>query len=366
MKQKKFFVAAGMSCLVFLFIFLTFGMTYAAEEKGAVIELKFANFFPPPSMQSKICEEFNQELELRTKGKVKVRYFAGGSLLGPPAVIKGVESGTADIGFSHIDYTPGRFPVTEVCDLPLGYPTAYVGNRIMNDFYYKFMPKEWDKVKVLWLHANGPSVLITKKPIRVMEDIKGMTIRAPGRLGEVIRALGGNPAPTPMPETYDALSKGVVDGSFTATESVKNWRFAEVAKYVTNCWQVGSVYTFFVVMNKEKYNKLPPDIKSVIDTLSGEFQEKMALVWNSQDTEGVTFGKANNVEFIDLTDEQAKRWEKAVEPVNEDYVKSMVKAGHAEADVRSWIKYIKERNDFQTKRQMLFQIKSATGPKEMR
>ena len=120
MKQKRFFVAAGMSCLVFLFIFLAFGLTYAAEEKGKVIELKFANFFPPPAGQSKICEEFIQELEQRTGGRVKVRYFAGGSLLAAPAMIKGIESGTTDIGLSHVEYTLGRFPITEVCDLPLG------------------------------------------------------------------------------------------------------------------------------------------------------------------------------------------------------------------------------------------------------
>jgi TRAP-type C4-dicarboxylate transport system substrate-binding protein len=366
MKQKRFFVAAGMSCLVFLFIFLAFGLTYAAEEKAKVIELKFANFFPPPAGQSKICEEFIQELEARTGGRVKVRYFAGGSLLAAPAMIKGIESGTTDIGLSHVEYTLGRFPITEACDLPLGYPTGWSSNQIVNDFYNKFKPKEWDKVKVLWLHANSPSVLITKKPVRKMEDLKGMIIRAPGRIGEVIAALGGTPAPTPVVETYDAISKGVLDGSFTGMETLKTFRFGEVAKFVTISWQVGNVYTFYVAMNKDSYKKLPPDIKEIFDALCGEFRERMALTWNQIDFEAVDFGKANNVEFIDLTDEEAARWIKAVEPVNEGYVKSMVGAGHAEAEVRGWIKYLKERNEYLTAKQRGFRIKSATGPKDMR
>lgn len=349
---------------------LALAVSLVAAPRGRaaddVVELKFANYFPPPSGQSKLCEEFVQELEKRTNGKVKVRYFPGGSLLSAPAMMKGIEGGIADMGLAHIEYTPGRFPVTEVCDLPLGYPTAWVASQIVNDFYKKFQPKEWEKVRVLWLHANGPSVMITKKPVRTMEDMKGLTIRAPGRLGEVIQSLGGTPAPTPVVETYDAISKGVLDGSFTGTETVKTFRFGEVAKNVTLSWQVGSVYTFFVAMNKRSYEKLPADVRPIFDALCEEFKDKTALMWNNGDFGGVEFGKSKGVEFIDLSDKEAARWEKAVEPVINSYVKSMVAAGHSEAEVRGWISFLRERNKALTARQRELKIKSVTGPKSLR
>lgn len=354
---------AGMVCMGFILTLVPLDAVYAQEK---VLELKFANFFPPPSMQSKICEDFIAELEQRTGGKVKVRYFAGGSLLKPTTMIDGVEKGIADIGFSHIEYTPGRMPVMEAAELPLGYPSGWVANQIMTDFYLKFKPKEFDTVHVMWMHANSPSMLMTTKPVRTLEDLRGLTIRAPGIIGDVIKALGGTPAPTPMPETYDAISKNVVQGAFVGGEAAKNWRFAEVVKFITDTWIVGPSYPFYVVINKNSYKKFSPEIRSIFDELCGEYRERFALVWNAADFEGMAAGKKNGVEYIELSTEEAQKWEKAVQPVIEDYVKRTVSKGFAEPEVRGWIKYLKERTAYLTKKQRDLGIFSVTGPSELR
>ena len=361
MKLKNFVLVLGILCL--MLTFFPFSGAFAASE---VINLKFANYFPAPSSQSKLCEEFIADLEQRTNGRVKVRYFPGGSLLKAPAIIKGVESGIADIGFSHIEYTAGRFPVTEVCELPLGYPTGWVANEIMNDFYQKFKPKEWDSVVPLWFHANTPSVLATKKAIRTLEDFKGQTIRAPGRMAAVISALGGTPAPTPIMETYDAIAKGVIQGVFVGGEGIKTFRFGEIVNYVTVTWNVGPCYPFYVVMNKRSYAKLPPDIKAIFDELCGEYKEKFALMWNAADFPGEAFGKAHGVQYIELPKAEFDRWIVAVQPVIEDYVKEMVKKGYAESEVRGWIEYLKERSAFLLKKQEKLRILSTTGPPGVR
>jgi TRAP-type transport system periplasmic protein len=361
MKIRSFVVlAVGVS---FVLTFFTAQGVLAAPK---VIELKFANYFPPPSAQSKVCEEFNLELEKRTGGRIKVNYFPGGSLLKAPAIAKGLETGIADIGFSHIEYTPGRFPATEAAELPLGYPTAWVANQIMNDFLNEFKFKEWDKLHILWMHGNGPSQLITKKPVRSLEDMKGLTIRAPGLMAEVIGALGATPAPTPVIETYDAIAKGVLDGAFTGGEAVKNFRFGEVAKYVLDTWHVGPVYPFYVAMSKAKYDSLPSDLKGVLDRLSGEYRERMALVWNAEDFAGQEFGKSLGVTYSDLSKEQFEKWQKAVQPVIEKYVKSMVSAGYAESEVRGWIAWLRERTAYLAEKQKALRIKSATGPADLR
>jgi TRAP-type transport system periplasmic protein len=360
MGKRKQILAAGLFCL---FSFFTLHGNYSEAQ---VIELKFANYFPPPARHSKICEEFLADLEQRTDGKVKGRFFAGGSLLKAPAMFQGVSTGIADIGFSHVEYTPGRMPVTEAVGLPLGYPSGWVANQVINDFYYKFKPAEWKDVEVLWMHTSTPNVIITKKPVRTLEDLKGMTIRAPGTIGDTIRALGATPAPTPVMEVYDAISKGVIDGVNTPFETLRAFRFAEVAKYTTASWQVGNVYPFYVIMNRNTYKKFTPELKETFDKLVGEYKERTALMWNLIDSEGKEFGIEQGVEIIDLPPEEVTRWREAAKPVIEGYVKKMTGSGFAEPEVRGWIRYLEERIDYWTGKQLELRIKSPTGPPEMR
>lgn len=360
MRDRNHMVAA---LLVSLFFLITLHGAYASAQ---VIEFKFANYFPPPARHSKICQEFIADLEDRTGGRIKVQFFAGGSLLQAPTMFQGVVTGIADIGLSHVEYTPGRMPVTEAVGMPLGYPSGWVANEVANDFYDKFRPKEWKDVEVLWMHTSTPNVIISKKPVRALEDLKGMTIRAPGRIGDTMKALGATPAPTPVMEVYDAISKGVIDGVNTPFETLKTFRFAEVAKYVTSSWQVGNVYPFFVVMNKNSYKKLTPELKEIFDKLCGEYKERFALMWNLIDFEGMDFGLEQKVEFIDLTPDQVARWKAAAKPVVEDYIKKMAGSGFAESEVRGWIKYLEERIAYWTAKQLELRIKSPTGSKEMR
>ena len=241
--------------------------------------------------------------------------------------------------------------------MPLGYASAWVANQVMNDFYNKFRPKEFDDYKVLWFHACAPSVVITKKPVRKLEDMKGLTLRAPGRFGDVINALGGTPAPTPIMETYDAIAKGVIDGVFTPYETLKTFKFAEIAKYVTDTTFIGPSYPFYVVMNKKSYQKMPAELKDILDELAGEYKERYALMWNGIEFPGKAFGQELGVEYISLSPEEAARWEKAVQPVVENYIQDMVSKGYKEPEVRGWFKYIKERTPELVSKQKFYQIK---------
>jgi len=107
-----------------------------------------------------------------------------------------------------------------------------------------------------------------------------------------------------------------------------------VAKYTTACWQVGNIYTFYVIMNKKSYNKLPPDLKEIFDDLCGEYQERFALMWNSLDFDGRDFALKKGVQIIQLPEQELGRWKKRTDSVIEDYVKSMVAKGHSEGEVR--------------------------------
>ena len=364
MKKKVFITFTAFAMIINLGLLLPAFSPPAFSAK--VIKLKFANYFPPPAKQSKICEEFIADVEKLTNGRVKIQYFAGGSLLKAPAIYNGIETGIADIGYSHVFYTAGRMPVTEAAGTPLGYPSAWVASHVVNDFYNAFKPKEWNKVKVLWLNGAAPSLVISRKPVQKLEDLKGLTIRAPGVAGDIIKALGGTPAPTPMMEVYDAIAKGVNDGVYTPYETIKTFRFAEVAKYTTISWQVGNTYPFYVIMNKNSWAKLPADIKAIFNELSGVYQERFALAWNEVDLVGKAFGAKKGVKYFELSPAEVVKWQQAAAPVFGNYIKTMVKKGYAESEVKGWIQFLKERTAYWTAKQIEYKIPSATGPADMR
>lgn len=364
MRQKRLFIAFLMAVLLTGLLIFVFP---AGKVHAQVIRLKVANYFPAPASQSTVLEEFCRELEKRTGGQVKVDYYPAQSLLSSTAMFDGIIKGIADIGYSHVYYTAGRMPVTEAAGLPLEYPSAWVSSQVLNDFYQQFKPKEFDQVKVLWMNSSTPSCISTsKRPVRRLEDLRGLTLRAPGICGEVIKALGGTPAPTPMPEVYEAISKGVIDGESSNFETLKTFRFAEVVKYETNIWQITNPYPFYVAMNKDSYNKLPAHIKSIFDRLVGEYKEQYILMWNSVDFAGKAYGVEKGVTFIDLSPSEAARFKAAVEPVINNYVKTMVGKGFSEAEVRGWIKFLRERIDYWMKRQIALRIPSINGAPELK
>ena len=355
--------------MVVLVAVLFVGLTLTVLPAGkadAVVKLKVAHYFPGKTFQAKTLEQFCRDLEKRTNGKVKVDFFAGGSLLKAPAMFDGVVDGIADIGYSHVYYTPGRFLVTEATGLPVGYPTGWVASHVMNDFYLEFKPKEFNKVKVLFFNASPNSAIATKKKaIRSLEDLKGLKIRAPGLPGEVIKALGGTPAPTPMMEVYDAISKGVIDGETSNFETLAAFKFAEVVKYSTSIG-VNFPYPFYLVMNKNSYAKLPADVKPIFNQLVGEYREKYILMWNSIDFFGKGFGLKKGVKIIELPPEEVKRWQAAVAPVLDNYVKKMVGKGYSEMEVKGWIKFMQDRSAYWAGQQKALRIPSAVGPPELK
>ncbi len=352
--SKKLFV----SCLLVL------GLVVPSLASAA-IELKFCNYFPAPSNQSKICEEMIKDLEARTGGRVKFRYFPGGTLLSAPKMYDGVVEGIGDIGLSNVAYTFGRFKETEALDLPIGFPDAWVANHVANDYFRKFKPKEWDKIHMLSMHTSPPNVVLSAtKPVMKLEDLKGMTLRGLGYIAESVTALGGTARAIPMPEAYEAVSKHVIDGLLIPMETLRAFRLAEVAKYATECWPIGQVYTFYLIMNKEVWAKLPPDIQKIFNEYP--FEEKFAVMWNNADTDGKKYGLEKGLKISELSPDQVTRWKQAVHPVLDKYVKSMVGVGYPEPEVRSWLDFIGQRIDFWTKKQIEAGVKSATGPAAVR
>jgi TRAP-type C4-dicarboxylate transport system substrate-binding protein len=295
----------------------------AAADQPRPVELTYSIFFPATHQNSVLAMDWAREIEKQTAGRVKITVFAGGTLTPADKCYDGVEKGISDIGMSVMGYTRGHFPLSEVIDLPLGYRSGTVATELINAYYRKFHPRELDAVKIMYLHAHGPGFLHAKQAVAKLEDLKGMKIRCTGLAAKIVTALGATPVAMPMGETYDALSRGVVEGSMAPIESLQGWRWGEVVKSSTECYGAAYSTAFFVAMNKDKWNALPPDIQQTIEKVNEEWIGKTGRSWDELDRAGKAFAIGRGNQVITLTPEENARWSKAVQPILDEYVTNM-------------------------------------------
>jgi TRAP-type C4-dicarboxylate transport system substrate-binding protein len=304
------------------------------------VKLNYSNFFPAPHTNAILSVEWGKEIEKRTNGRVQVTVFPGETLTKSAQCYDGVVKGISDVGMSVFSYTMGKFPLLEVLDLPLGSRTGYTATRLVNDFYKQFKPKELDEVKVMYLMAHGPAFLHTRKPVNTLEDLKGMKIRGTGTTTKIVSNLGATPVAMPMPDTYDALNRGVVDGVVCPFEALDGWKLGEVIKSTTQDYGASYNLTFFVVMNKDKWNSLPPDVQKIIEQINEEWIEKHGKNWDAIDKPGMDFTLKLGNKIISLSAEENAKWAMAVQPLFDDYVKEKKAKGLPAEEA---VKFCRER-----------------------
>ena len=291
------------------------------------IDLSYSIFFPAPHKHSVLANEWGKEIEKRTNGRVKVTMHYGGTLTPADKCYDGVMRGISDVGMSVCGYTRGRFPLTEVVELPLGHKSGSAITKVINEYIQKFRPKEFGDVKMMYMHAHGPGFLHTKKAVNKLEDVKGMKIRAFGAVTKIVNALGGAPVSMPMGETYEALSRGLVEASIAPYEALQGWKWGEVVKFSIEAPGMAYSSAFFVAMNKDKWNSLPPDIQRIIEQVNVEWVEKHGKGWDEIDKLGKDFAIKLGNKIITLSVDENRKWERAVKPLYDEYVKSMKDKG---------------------------------------
>jgi TRAP-type C4-dicarboxylate transport system substrate-binding protein len=316
MKRSVFIIIASLACAVMAsWIFGT------APVNAKTFNLRYSIFFPPTHDQCKAGIAWAEEVEKRTEGRVRITVFPAGTLTAANQCYDGVVNGISDIGMSCFAYTRGRFPVMEAVDLPHGYPNGQVATHVATEFYRTMKPKELDDVVVMYIHAHGPGLLHTQKPVQTLEDLKGMKIRSTGLSAKITESLGAVPVAMPQPATYEALQKGVVEGTFSPIETLKGWKQGEVIKSTTDCSAIGYTTAMFVVMNKKTWNSLPDDIKATIESINREWLDVHGSAWDKSDDDGrnYTLGLGNKI--LPLTPDEEKRWIGAVRPIIDNYIK---------------------------------------------
>ena len=310
--------------------------------KAPEYELTYNNFFPPTNFHSILADQFCKEIEERTDGKVKITYYPASGLAPAPETYDAVVEGIADIGMTCLAYTMGRFPASELVDLPHGYPTGWVATMVATDFYNQFKPAEFADSHPLYFHAHGPGIVYTiDKPVRALEDMEGLVLRSTGVGAAIAEALGATGYAASQSEAYELMSKGTIDGSMTPMEPLLGWNQAEVVNYVTNCYDVAYTTDFIVVMNLDKWNILPSDIQQVFTEVSEEWAEKHAKLWTYYDKAAADyFLTFPGREIIELSAAEMARWVDATAVVKDNY---MVEKAALGLPVDDFEDYLNER-----------------------
>lgn len=316
-----------MSLVLCALVTMICGFNSSAFGQIKPIELNYSTHMPAQHGLTLLAIQWGKEIEKRTNGRVKTTVFAGGTMLAADKCYDGVLKGIADAGLAVPGFTRGRFPLSEVLDLPLGYKNATAATTLCNEYYNKFKPKEFAESQVMYIHAHGPGVLHSKKAVNKLEDFRGLKIRCTGLSSKVAGAVGGAPVAMPVSDTYDALSRGVVDASLASMEAAEGWRWAEVTKFIVESSGIGYTTSFFVVMNKGKWNALPPDIQKIIQQVNEEWIGKEAKDWETIEKSGRDFAQKLGNKIIVLSKEENERIAKAVIPLLDEYVNNMKAKG---------------------------------------
>jgi TRAP-type transport system periplasmic protein len=297
----------------------------AADEP--VIKLRYTNFFPPTHPIGILGDEFCKEIEKRTNGKVKITYFPGNTLTPANQTYDSVSKGIADIGQSLLAYTAGRFPLTDVIDYPLGYTSGLQATMLINEYYKKFKPAEFNDVHILYLHGHGPGFFSTKKEVSKIADVESMRIKANGTNAEMAKLLKATPVTITMPETYDALSKGLLDGVLLPIEGVKNWGYSDFLKYTIKNFGCSYTSGMFVSMNKQRWESLSADIQKVFTEVSAEWARKQGELWNKLDNDAEEALVKTGYKMVTAAPEEQAAVKEKVKPLFEQYIQKTKEKG---------------------------------------
>ncbi|NMG16783.1 TRAP transporter substrate-binding protein [Aromatoleum bremense] len=305
---------------------------FAAQAQEVV--LKVAHFLPPVSpAHTKFITPWCDKIAAESQGKLKCQIYPAMQLGGtPPQLLNQARDGVADIVWTLPGYTPGRFPVSEVFELPFFTTTHEASSRAMWDFVQNNAMNEFAGLKPIAVWVNGPNQLhFRDKRVNTLDDIKGMKVRAPSRLGnKLLASLGATPVGMPVPQMAESLAKGVIEGALIPWEVVPATKTHELTRFHA---EAGGEYamttaTMIFVMNQKKYDSLPAELKKVIDDNSGrEVSAWVAAQFKGADAAGREAAVAHGNTVYQLPAAEMAKWQAATRPVADEWIREISAKG---------------------------------------
>jgi len=305
-----------------------------APAHAQEVTLKVHHFLPAGSAANTMfimpwCERIAKESGNRMKCQIYPSMQLGGT---PPQLFDQVRDGVVDVIWSLPGYTAGRFPLTEVFELPFMMQNPEATSKALWDYIQAHDTAEFKDVKPLAFHVHGDGVFHMRgKPVNTLADLKGLKVRAPTRqTNKFLAALGATPVAMPVPAVSESLAKGVIDGAVVPYEVVPSVKIQEIVKYHSETDPAEPAFytsTFMFVMNKARYEGLSPELKKVIDANSGQaFSGHIGKVFLAADAEGKKLTAKNTTNVIPAA--ELAHWKKAGQPIIDGWIAEVGAKGH--------------------------------------
>ncbi len=266
----------------------------AATAQAQDVTLKVHHFLPAGSYaNTRFIQPWCERIAKESNNRMKCQIYPSMQLGGTPGQLYDqVKDGVVDVIWTLPGYTAGRFPLVEVFELPFMMTTPEATSKALWDYIQANASAEFKDVHPIAFHVHGPGVFhMRDKPIRTMDDLKGVKVRAPTRqTTRFLAALGATPVAMPVPQVSESVAKGVIDGAVVPYEVVPSVKLQEITKFHSETDPAENAFytsTFMFVMNKDKYDSPPPDLKKIIDANSGrEFCGEIGKVFTEADAAG--------------------------------------------------------------------------------
>ncbi len=309
------------------------GFGAMAPAMAQEVTLRLHQFLPAPAHVPKtVLVPWIEKIEAESDGRIKIQHFPAMQLGGrPPELIDQAKDGVADIVWTLPGYTPGRFPRTEVFELPFMMTDAEATSRAYWELAEKhMMDNDFKDLKILGTWVHGPGVIHSADPIMSPADLDGVKLRAPTRVtNNMFTTLGATAVGMPIPAVPEALSKGVIDATVIPWEVTSALKTSEL---VENHLEFGdaSLYTaaFVLAMNKATYDGLPDDLKAVVDNNSGlEFSAMAGRATQEGDAPGRAIADDLGNSITSLSPEQVAEWQAAADSVVDAWIEEVTAQG---------------------------------------
>ncbi len=327
--RRSFFTIATTLMLATLFLLPVSGLA----GSDSTMHIKFSTWHPPVSREVKtVWVPMLEELKKRSNGRITYTLYAGAALGKGPEHYDIVANGLSDMGYFTATWTPGRFPLSDVLSLATWVDGKDVGVDVGNEMYEKGLKHEFPGVKVLELNGCIQAFLWTSKPVRTLEDVKGMRIRSPGgHQTNYIKSLGAEPVFMPLGDVYLSMETGTIDGLVTCPPLVLAFKLYEVAKHGTLA-TFGCV-TEGVIMNEKSWQNTPDDLKPIIEEVVGNpFRTTHGLNQKTYKTMMEEI-KGKGVALYEPPDAEQERWFAGFQNETKKWVEELEKKGLAAKDV---------------------------------
>ena len=324
------------------------GTTWASAQD---VTMRLHQMLPSQAtIPAKAITPWIEKVEKDSGGKIKIEKFDTMALGGkPPELVDQVRDGVVDIIWTVIGYTPGRFPSTEVYELPFMMTNGEETSRAMQRYCEEFCMDDFKDYKVIAWHAHGPGIIHSADPVNKLEDMDGMKVRGGSRVtNQMLEKLGAFPIGMPVTAVAEALSKGVINGTTIPYEVMPAFKVQELVKNHTGFSGDNGLYTqtFVFAMNKNTYENLPDDLKKVIDDNSGtEVAAAFGRAMDTGDAAGLKLAQETG-NVITLDEAETQRWKDVAEPLINDWAKEMDDQGRPGTEmVEKARAYLKEESD---------------------